>query len=223
MIRSAHQPAYLPWPGYFDKINKADTFVILDDVQFERNSYINRNKIAVIEQPHWLTVPVHITGHITSTIRQTQIDNTRNWRHKHWETIRHNYCKAKYWDDIKWLVHDCVFRPQSTLDSVSCNLSLLPLLTTVYRQSKLGVTGEKQDLIINLCKYFKADAFLFGRNGREYVDEAYFRAQGIKPLFQEFTYPIYRQFGEDFIPGLSIVDMLFHCGEAKTREMVCGR
>jgi hypothetical protein len=222
MILSAHQPAYLPWPGYFDKINKSDAFVILDDVQFERNSYINRNKIRVGNEAHWLTIPVHIGGHTTSTIRETRIDNGRDWKRKHWETIRHNYSRSPYWNDVADRVHDEVMSTRATIDDVWRGLNLLPLTTPIYRQSVLGITGEKQELIVNLCKHFNADAFLFGRNGRDYVDEEYFKSKGITPLFQEYEYPVYKQWGDVFVPGLSIIDMLFNCGMEGTREMICG-
>lgn len=223
MIVSAHQPAYLPWPGYFQKIARADAFVILDDVQYERNSFINRNLIAVSGKPHWLTIPVHVEGHLRNTIRGTWIDNAQNWRMKHWETIRHNYCKASYWGEVNDLVREMIYEPQYMLDEVWRGVRLLPMKTQIVRQSSIGIGGEKQELIINLCKHFHADAFLFGRNGRDYVDVEYFRREGIEPLFQEYTYPVYGQFGNEFLPGLSIVDMLFHCGRKATSEMVCAK
>lgn len=98
MILSAHQCAFLPWPGLIDKINQSDAFVILDNVQFERNSFINRNFIAIAGKPHWLTVPVKMKGHISKTIREMEVDESTDWRRKMIETLRHNYSKAQYWE-----------------------------------------------------------------------------------------------------------------------------
>lgn len=90
MILSAHQPAYLPWLGYFDKITEADIFVFLDTVQYEKNSFINRNKIKTPQGPQWLTIPVKSKGHITATLRETLVDDSKPWRSKHLKSIEMN-------------------------------------------------------------------------------------------------------------------------------------
>lgn len=94
MILSAHQPAYLPWLGYFHKIAISDVFVILDEVQFEKNSFINRNKIKTSNGSVWMSVPINIDGHMNKTIRDMEISNKFNWRKKHWKSIYLNYKKA---------------------------------------------------------------------------------------------------------------------------------
>jgi hypothetical protein len=225
MVLSAHQPAFMPWPGLFAKINEADAFVILDDVQFERNSYVNRNLIAIAGKPHWLTVPVKMAGHTNKTIRQMEIDESTDWRRKAWETIRHNYSKAPYWEENSNGIRQYIEGVIDSLSSVSrWGIAFNGLTKTqMVTQSSLGIHGEKQELILNLCKHFGADRFLFGRNGRDYVNEEYFMDHGVMPLYQEYQYPVYKQFGDEFIPGLSIVDMLFHCGREATKGLVCVR
>jgi hypothetical protein len=226
VILSAHQPAYLPWPGYFDKINKADAFVILDDVPLSQNdkeNYVNRVQVRVGDRAQWLTIPLHAHGHLTSTIRQIEIDNSRDWRRKHKETIRHNYSRAPYWKEMSERIGDAITFISYAISEVWEGINVLPIDTEVYLQSDLHVGGEKQELIVNLCKHFYADAFLFGCNGRNYVDEEYFKSQGIMPLYQEYQYPLYKQWGGIFVPGLSIIDMLFNLGLEGTREMICGK
>jgi hypothetical protein len=224
MILSAHQPAFMPWPGLLAKMNQADAFVILDDVQFERNSYINRNLIAIAGKPHWVTVPVRMAGHTQKTIRQMEVDESTDWRRKMWETFRHNYNKAPYWEENANGTRQYIESVEGSLSTVTRWNTYYPGLvkTSIIRQSMLGITGEKQELIIKLCKNCGADKFLFGRNGRDYVNEEYFMDNGIMPMYQEYQYPVYQQFGEEFLPGLSIIDMLFHCGHDRTREMIEG-
>ena len=94
MILSAHQPAYLPWLGYFDKIARADVFVYLDTVQFEKNSFINRNQIKTPQGAQWLTIPVRTKGHMSASLRTTEIDDSQKWRSKHIKSIETNYRKA---------------------------------------------------------------------------------------------------------------------------------
>ena len=88
MILTAHQPAYLPWLGLFHKIALADKFVFLDNLQFEKNSVENRNKIKTSDGAIWLTVPVN--AHINLKSNQTKIDFTHNWFEKHLKTISHS-------------------------------------------------------------------------------------------------------------------------------------
>ena len=96
MVLSAHQPAFLPWPGYFDKINKADVFVILDDVQFERNSFVNRNLIKINDRALWLTIPLKMKGHTSKTIRQMEVDQSTDWWRNAEKTIYHAYHRSPF-------------------------------------------------------------------------------------------------------------------------------
>jgi hypothetical protein len=200
MTLSAHQPAYLPWLGFFQKMARADIFVILDDVQFERNSFINRNRIKVNDKPHWLTIPLQMAGHMGKTIRQMEIDNSTDWRRKHWETIRHNYCKAPFFKEYEGFIKGFI----DSIGSVSWRwiTEWLPFFPTknCYHQLGIGVHGEKQELVLNLCRHFGADQFLFGALGRDYVDVEYFRANGVEPLFQDFKCPEYPQLGTKLVP-----------------------
>jgi hypothetical protein len=179
MILSAHQPAYLPWPGYFNKMMRSDIFVILDDVQFERNSFINRNRVKVNDEPCWLTIPMKMAGHTSKTIRQMEIDNSTDWKRKHWETIRHAYCKAPFWNEWEGFIEDCIWIGAH----IGSNLTI-PWLTYFYPHKEVYVQsgmqknfGAKQELILNLCRHFGASQFLFGALGKDYVDVEYFRSR----------------------------------------------
>ena len=93
---SAHQPAYLPWGGFIERISLSDVFIILDDVQFEKNSFTNRNQIKTSNGPTWLTVPVSLKGHTSSSIKDIEIANNKPWHKKHWKTIQQNYKKSPF-------------------------------------------------------------------------------------------------------------------------------
>jgi hypothetical protein len=220
MILSAMQPCYLPWLGFFNKIVNSDLFVLLDDCQYEKGSYINRVQIKTAQGAHWLTIPVPRDSY-KKKIKDVEICS-EDFRDKHRIIIHHNYRKAEYYGGgLMYLNTDNISLFNSAL--IDMTLRILGAECTIEYQSACGISGTKQDLIINLCKHYNADAFLFGAKGRDYVDVDYFKSQGIEPLFQDFKcieYP--QQWGGGFIPGLSVIDALFNVGPEKTLELIKG-
>ena len=95
MIVGIHQPAYLPWLGYFDRIRSVDLFIYLDTVQFQKGSFQNRNKVMTQTGSKWLTVPVETAGKLYDTIlKDLRVDNSQRWQSKHWSTLKMNYASA---------------------------------------------------------------------------------------------------------------------------------
>ncbi len=239
MILSASQPCYLPWAGFWNKLVRSDLYVILDSVQFEKGSYTNRTKIKTAQGEHWLTIPVK-KGANKLSIKDVGIacedspngmDDYIKWKADHWtwrhlNTIRHNYIRTPYFDIIDDWVDMSVGWPTDLSflsDSVKDLGAFMGVDYMVALQSAIGVTGHKQDLIINLCRHYNADAFLFGAMGRDYIDEDELKDAGIEPIFQDFKcieYP--QQWGGPFIPGLSIIDALFNVGPGKTLDLIKG-
>lgn len=211
MILSAHQPAYLPWLGYFDKIARSDVFVYLDTVQFEKNSYINRNQIKTPQGALWLTIPVKTRGHTHATLQTTEMDDSQPWRTKHLKSIEMNYRKAPAFEvnfpDIQTLIQ----QPESNLADY-CFLQLefwceqLGIQTRIVRSSTLPIHSSKSDLVLDLCQHFKADHYLSGALGRNYLNEADFQQAGIQIEYQSFKSPVHTQLHGDFTPNLAVLD-----------------
>ena len=221
MILSAHQPCYLPWLGYFNKIWNSDLFVWLDDVQFEKGGYINRTKIKTAQGERWLTIPVKMKGHTATRIKDMECSDGA-WGFKHAAQLYDVYHKSPYYTVPQSLgVQPTLIQP--LMANIYAQLIMFKCTTPTVFHSGLDIEGEKQELIINLCKHYNADAFLFGAKGRDYVDVEYFKSQGIEPLFQDFRcveYP--QQWGGGFVPGLSVIDTIFNCGSEKTLELIKG-
>ncbi len=98
MIAAVHQPQFMPWLGYFDKIVRSETFVFLDNVQFKKNEFQNRNKIKTARGWMWLTVPVLYK--YPEQIEEVKINNRIDWRKKHGRALAINYQKAPYFHDL---------------------------------------------------------------------------------------------------------------------------
>ncbi len=215
MILSAHQPAYLPWLGYLERISISDKFVILDQVQFEKNSFINRNKIKTNEETIWLTVPVNLKNHLESSIKNTDININDKWKIKHWKTIKQNYSKAPFFDLHKDFFEEAYKKKWKTINEVNhfflkYLLKLFDIKTEIFLLSDLNVKKKKNDLLIEICDLFSADVFIFGSQGKDYFSEEKFKKKSIKTLFHKFEYKVYKQLGENFIPNLSSLDLIMN-------------
>ena len=223
MLVAIHQPHYVPWLGYLDRMIKADVFVILDHVQFERRNYQNRTAIRCDDVQKWLTVPV-VQVSQKETILEKMIDNSegqnRAWGPTHFKTLKYAYRKAPFFNQYAPRLQQILEARWDKL--VDLDLAMLDFLreafeirTPVVRSSEMKVEGARSTLLLNLCKHLSAQStFLGGLGGsRGYLDLEAFQAAGIGVQWQEFKHPTYEQCGEGpFIPGLMSLDLLFNCG-----------
>lgn len=224
MIVAIHQPCYLPWLGYLQRMAQADVFVLLDHVQFERANYQNRTRILMDGEPRWLTVPV-VQRSQKERIVDKEIDNRlegpRHWGRVHLGTLRHAYRAAPFANLYLPALKEILEARWARLADL--DLALLELLrgafgirTPLVRSSELGVAGAKSDLILDICRTLGAHDFLGGMGGsRAYLDVEAFRLAGIRVHWQDFRHPVYMQCGDaPFVPGLSAVDLLLNRGPA---------
>jgi hypothetical protein len=230
MLVAIHQPNFLPWLGYFDRMVNADLFVLLDHVQFERRNYQNRAQIRLEDEARWLTVPVVQLSQkeliIDKRVDNPEVDGPRWWGPNSFQTLRYAYRKAPYFElyaprlreifETRW--EKLVDLNIATLEFVR---DALEIRTPMIRSSTLPVEGQRSGLLLDICKKAGASAFLGGMGGsRTYLDNDAFAAAEMGVVWQQFSHPQYPQCGvAPFIPGLSAVDVLFNCGPA-AREIV---
>ena len=217
MILAVHQPQYLPWLGYFHKIANCDLFLFLDDVQYKKREFQNRNKIKTPNGPLWLTVPVVTKGQYTQNIRDVEICPDNDWAGEHLKSIEHNYAKAPFYKEHRDFLHTVYGKRWDLLINVSITiidhiLRCLDIKTPCKMSSEYGVTTASSERIVDLCKKTGADTYLSGAGGREYMDEELFTKNGIKVVYQEFKHPEYSQLYGKFEPYLTVMDLLLNCG-----------
>ena len=232
MIVAVHQPHFLPWLGYLDRMLQADLFIVLDHVQFERRNYQNRTRILLDGQPHWLTVPV-MQHSQQERVVDKQIENPakeelRWWGSNHYQTLSHANRKAPYFANYAPALRKILesrWERLVDLDRVLLDYlrDALDIRTPLLTSSELGVGGRRSELILNLCQAVKADTFITGMGAsRTYIDRQAFADAGIAVTSQEFVHPEYKQCGGGaFVPGLSATDLLFNHGPA-SREILRG-
>lgn len=226
-VISIHQPCYLPWLGYFEKIDISDVHVVLDTVQFEKNSFINRNKIKTPQGWCWLTVPVLTKGRFEDlSLRDLHIDNRQNWQAKHFKSIISNYGKAPFFNDYiegLRLFYEREWKLLATLniEMLKYFINELGINTKIVLASSFNPEGEKSRLVLNICKHFKASEYLSGELGRQYLNEEEFKEEGIEVSYQSYKPPAYRQLFGESEPYMSIVDLLMNCGD-ESRAILLG-
>lgn len=211
MIMSAHQPAYLPWLGYFDKIRRSDIFIFLDTVQYEKNSFTNRNKIKSPNGPIWLSIPVIKTDHFEKIMSEMPIDNKSHWQRKHLNSIQMSYSKAPHFKEMFPKLQELYSREydnivDATWDHLMFWLKILDIHTKIIKSSTLDVSSKKSDFVYDLCKAVGADYYISGVMGKDYLETGKFKEAGIEVEFQDYKHPIYPQLYGEFIPNMGIVD-----------------
>lgn len=229
MIVAIHQPQYMAWSGYFHKIARADLFVVLDDVQFKKNEWQHRNRIRTSQGWQWLSVPNRYR--FPQKINEVAVNNEIDWRAKHRHSLEAAYGKAPFFDEY-WRDFES-FYSESWNDLASLNIASVKLLcrflgiaTAIETSSCHGFDGTSTERLVNICRYFKADMYLSGSGGTEYLDENMFSRAGVRVGYQEFVPPRYPQHwarnDEEFVPGLSAADLLFNCG-TKSLSVLMGK
>ena len=224
-IAAAHQPHYLPWLGYIHKILVSDVFVLLDTVQYAKNGWINRNKVKTSRGWQWITVPVvHRFG---DPILAVAIDARQLWSRKHLQALISNYSRARFFSRYCPVFDDLYARPWERLAELNCAvvarlLECMNVSRELVKASELGLPDEPTERLIGACKAVGATTYLSGPHGVKYMRLERFEEEGIEVVFQDFRHPVYPQLFGDFIADLSVVDLLFNCGDESTRIVLEG-
>jgi hypothetical protein len=221
------QPSYLPWLGYFEQLAHADLFLFLDDVQYTRSDWRNRNRIKTLTGPAWLTVPVRRTG-LQKRIVDTYIDYSSPWPERHLNVLAEEYRRAPHYEEVAALLRRHLFgRPERLRDLctglVHALATYMGLPCRTMYTSELGVRADDPtERLIRLCARVGATSLYEGRAGTDYLDLRRFRSAGIDVVFQDYQHPHYPQFHPPFTSHLSVVDLLFHVGRASGPVVLSG-
>ncbi len=213
-----HQPNFMPWLGFFYKWSKCDTFVFLDNVQFTKGSIISRVKIKTIKNDQWLTIPVKQKGRYPQLISEVEIENNIKWGKKVLGTIKTNYAKTpyfkKYFYDFENIINkNCKFLVDLNIDLLKWLANELNIKTNTIKSSELkNIKGKSTEKLISICNSIGAKQYVSGFGGQKYQKKELFKKNDIELIMYDFKHPEYNQLWGQFIPGLSIIDLLFNLG-----------
>lgn len=212
------QPGYLPWLGFFDQLRRSDVFVYYDDVQYNKHGWRNRNRIKTQSGPLWLTVPVRHSGLGFPRIIDIEIDARSPWARKHVQSIRQAYARAPYLPRYAPELEEMLERRWARLVDLDIAVAgmmarWLGISRPIMRSSELGITGERSERLVAICRRFGAKTYLSGDVAQDYLDTELFLRNGIHVEWQRFTHPVYPQLHGAFEPYMSAIDLILNCGD----------
>lgn len=222
----AHQPQFFPQLELYNKILKSEKFIILDNVNFKKSAW------------HARTIIKDRSDNIISLIVPCKKSNSENnikdikisdhkWKKKHLKIIENIFKNTKYFDEVYEVIVFILSQQSDYLADYTIPSMIMFLEKLGYTkdktfiQSKEGeIEGTKNEFLINLTKKFGGNKYLSGQGGRNYIDENKFLENNISHKFNDFKHPKYSQFGNSFIPKLSIVDSAFNIGFVELKKII---
>jgi hypothetical protein len=230
-IAAIMQPTYLPWIGYFDLIDSADSFVFLDDAQVLKRSWGVRNRILGQNGETFLTVP--LSGHTHgegSAFVDTRIDSSQHWAKTHLATIRHAYAKAPHFAEVFASLEELLLAGHETIgalneDFIGTTARRIGITTPFVKSSQLeGTEGRKDDRLLSICRAIGADTYLAAPGSAAYIEQEQeggaFAASDVAILYHNFIHPVYPQRQDGFVSHMCMVDLLMNSGYASALEII---
>jgi hypothetical protein len=212
------QSNYIPWKGYFDIIAAVDEFILYDDMQYTRRDWRNRNQIKTPQGAQWLTIPVQVKGKYDQKIRDTEIDGSK-WALAHWKSLAQNYRRAPHFAEISaWLEPLYLTKTYTHLSQLNRRFieavcDYLGIKTVISNSWDYVIIDGKTERLADLCRQAGGKEYISGPAAKDYIKESVFTEHGIKLTWFDYSdYPEYPQLWGEFTHGVTILDLLFNCG-----------
>jgi len=226
-VVTIQQPEHAPWIGFFHKMMKVDLYVYLDNVQFKKRYFENRNKVRDGESSTWVTVPVISKNRYLQNISEVEILYEEDWKKSYQGRLLRSLTKAPFkdlimeWFNRKIMPSEFVKLVDLNIEFINFGRESLKIDTPFVFASSLGVDSYKgKDLILEISKQTNADIYVSGPDGRNYLDTEEFKAAGIGLAYHDFEHPEYPQWQGNFISHMSFLDCLGNMGPVAMRSML---
>ena len=225
MIVGIHQPNYVPGVSYFSKILRSNVFIFLDSVEYSKGGWTSRNRIKSPQGDLMLSVPVRTKGRLHQKISDVQIVSDAEWGKKHLRSLCQNYNRAPHFREFFPIFEEVYSQEWHFLAELNMHI-IRRICAALGIEGKFLLSSEiddenhsKTDRLICLTKTVGGDTYLCGQGGRKYIQREQFRNHNLDLLFMVFSPVHYTQQFGDFVPNLSIVDLLFNVGR-KARAVI---
>lgn len=222
-----HQPDFMPYLGFFQRLVQADIYIVMDNVQYVRGSrtQTSRDKIKTANGEKWINVGIQKPTY-KCRIDEVLLSKEEQWRERSLNLIRENYRKADYFNEVYPYIEKLYALECDRM--IDFNMASIHMLIELFRindieikyAGELSVAGKSNELIINLVKAVGCNRYLSGVGAKDYYIPELYEEAGIEVVWQKFEHPVYKQQYDGFIPYLSSIDLLFNCGIEQSREII---
>lgn len=220
------QSNYIPWKGYFDIIRKVDAFVLLDDVQYTRRDWRNRNLIKTAHGLQWLTIPVDVKGQFDININQVEVADG-SWAKDHWQKIRHSYSKAACFKEFAPRFEEVYLNlREKSLSNINLQFiqlinSILEIKTPIVWSHDFATSPEKSARLLDICRQLGATHYLSGPAAKNYLQVDLFNETNIEVEWMDYSHYLpYRQLHGDFAHGVTVLDLIFNEGNDSIKYLL---
>jgi hypothetical protein len=220
---AVHQPNFVPWCGYFAKMRSADLFILQDDVQFSRGGYVNRSQVITTKGPNWLTIPVP-KGSTGLLINELRFGDQR-WSKDHLKALSMSYGKTPHFTEVMSLIEAGFQTPSDTLSAFNMRMiraiaEYLGIECEFRVSSELKPEGKADDRLVDLMRIVGGTTYVSGAGGQNYQEEGKFEAAGFALDVRTYMPVPYDQGRAEFVPGLSVLDAMFHLGKKASALLI---
>jgi len=224
---AVQKPEFLPGIDYFDRINCADTHVLLDTIRLNKRDVVSRARILAYDSPEWILVPLERSGRSGQKVRDTKIDNSQNWSKNLLRQLHHFYKSAPFFDDIFPVVSEIIRQPHKNIAGLDAALidricSMLQISGVSVQASSLKISGTGDDHLIQIVRAVGGDTLLLPRYAKKFIDKELFAEKGIKVEFRSIKISPYNQYRAKFHPDLSIFDVMCYCSRIQIHSFISG-
>jgi len=219
------QPYFFPYIGYFQLINSVDEFIIYDNIQYTKKGWINRNRILVNGSDKLITLPIKKDSDYLNVVERELASSWDTDRQKLLNVIKTSYHKAPFFKEAYALVEQCLMTTESNLFNFIYNSlekinSYMGITTPMIKSSSVDIDHalKSEQKVIALCKKRAATTYINAIGGVHLYDKDRFKQQGLNLYFIKSDPVTYNQHNSNFVPWLSIVDILMF----NSKESVAG-
>ena len=217
------QPTYIPWLGYFDLIDSVNKFIFLDDVKLEKCSWQVRNRIKTPQGELYLTIPVRSTkGRDKLIINEVTINDSELWRKKHLKSIFYAYKKSEFFNEVypfieNLIKNDILYLKELNINIIKTIANRIGIKTEFLISLELGeLIGKKDVRLVSMCEKVGCSEYISPQGSVAYIEKekpgGAFSGSRISLYYQNYEHPLYKQLYGDFLPFMSIIDLLFNEG-----------
>lgn len=221
------QPYFFPYIGYFQLMNAVDKFVVYDNIQYTKNGWINRNRILQNDKDILFTIPLKKDSDLLNVNQRILADNSTEIREKILRQIKHNYQKARYFDSIYPFVEKCFLSKETNLFnyiffSITQVAQLFDIKTEIIISSTIDINHDLKgrEKVLGICNKMNCDNYINAVGGVDLYNKDVFSKNNFRLNFLKTNKIKYQQYNSEFIPNLSIIDVLMFNSVNEIKSMI---